>query len=165
MSPTPLPRRPLAVIDIDGVVADVRHRLHHVERSPKDWDAFFAAARHDPPLRAGVNRVRELAVEHDLVFLTGRPERCRRDTVVWLDAQGIGGHPLHMRRSGDRRPARHTKRHELDRLARRAAVALVIDDDPSVCAELRAAGYTVEQADWMARPDSLHVAQEREGRT
>ena len=36
--------RPLAIVDIDGVVADVRHRLHHLDRRPKNWSAFFAAA-------------------------------------------------------------------------------------------------------------------------
>jgi hypothetical protein len=27
-------QRPLAVVDIDGVLADVRHRLHHVKNRP-----------------------------------------------------------------------------------------------------------------------------------
>ena len=36
--------RPLAIVDIDGVVADVRHRLVHVQSRPKDWDAFFDAS-------------------------------------------------------------------------------------------------------------------------
>jgi thiamine monophosphate synthase len=70
-----------------------------------------------------------------------------------------------MRRGGDRRPARQTKASELDRLSRRAVIALVLDDDPAVCEALRAAGYQVEQADWMTRPAALDDAQEREGRT
>ena len=40
----------IAVFDIDGVLADVRHRLHHVERSPKNWDGFFAEMVDDAPL-------------------------------------------------------------------------------------------------------------------
>ena len=157
--------RSVAVIDIDGVVADVRHRLRHVEGRPKDWDAFFAAAVDDPPLEPGITRVQELSREHDLVFLTGRPERCRSDTVAWLTAHGLGGWPVRMRREGDRRPARATKVSELDRLSRSAVVALVVDDDPAVCAALRAAGYQVEQADWMTRSAALDEAQERDGRT
>ena len=46
--------RPLAVFDIDGVLADVSHRLPFVARRPKDWDAFFAAAVDDPPFAQGV---------------------------------------------------------------------------------------------------------------
>ena len=38
----------LAVFDIDGVLADVRHRVHLVDRRRhRDWDAFFAAAVSD----------------------------------------------------------------------------------------------------------------------
>jgi hypothetical protein len=157
--------RPIAVVDIDGVVADVRHRLHHVTGRRKDWGAFFAAARDDPPLPEGIARVRELMAEHDIVYVTGRPERCRRDTTAWLDAQRVGGRPLQMRRDTDRRPAKVMKLGVVRRLAESAPVAVVVDDDPEVCAVLRTAGYRVERADWMTRPAMLQVAQEVEGRT
>lgn len=159
------PERPLAVVDIDGVVADVRHRLHHLERRPKDWLRFFAAAPDDPPLAAGVERVRRLMVDHEVVYLTGRPERCRRATVDWLTEHDIGGPPLHMRRNSDRRPARQVKLGVLRRLAARAPIAIVLDDDPEVCAAVEAAGYPVEHARWMIQPPALRTAQEVEGRT
>jgi phosphoglycolate phosphatase-like HAD superfamily hydrolase len=158
-------QRPLAVVDIDGVVADVRHRLHFVDGSPRRWDAFFAAAKDDPPLAEGVRRVHGLLADHDVVYLTGRPERIRRATEKWLAEQGIGGLRVIMRRDSDRRPARQLKKSELAKLARSATVALMLDDDPAVCAELRAAGYPVEQATWMTRPAALDEAQERAGRT
>ncbi|MCA1822676.1 MAG: hypothetical protein ABR520_01265 [Mycobacteriales bacterium] len=156
---------PLAVVDIDGVVADVRHRLRYVESRPKQWDRFFAAAVDDQPLREGLAVVSRLADGHEVVFLTGRPERCRADTEAWLATHGLAGHRVVMRREGDRRPARQAKRDELRRLARGRTVAVVVDDDPEVCAELTADGWPVLVADWMPRPESLHVAQEREGRT
>jgi hypothetical protein len=156
---------PLAFVDIDGVVADVRHRLHHVERAPKDWGAFFAGAADDPPLAVGVDRVRALLADHEVVFLTGRPERLRRVTQQWLDRHGLGGPRLVMRPRGDYRPARQTKAEEIRRLARGRSVALVLDDDPEVCATLRAAGWPVEQASWVPHPKTLRDAQEREGRT
>lgn len=31
------------VFDIDGTLADLTHRLHHIQKQPKDWDAFFDA--------------------------------------------------------------------------------------------------------------------------
>ena len=55
--------RPLAVVDIDGVVADVRHRLHFIEGTPRQWDRFFAAADEDPPLPEGVALVTKLAAD------------------------------------------------------------------------------------------------------
>ena len=157
--------RPVAVIDIDGVVADVRHRLHLVERKPKQWDAFFAAAADDPPLAEGVELVRALAADHDVLWLTGRPERTRDATERWLAAQGLPTGPLRMRRERDFRPARVAKREELRRLRRDREVALVVDDDPAVIDLLRADGFRVHLADWLPHRRTLHDAQEADGRT
>jgi len=157
--------RPLAVIDIDGVVADVRHRLHLIQDRPKRWDAFFAAAAEDPPLPAGVDLVRELAADHDVVWLTGRPERTRAVTAAWLADHGLPAEPLLMRKDRDFRPARLAKREELHRLRRRGEIAVVVDDDPAVVDLLAAEGFPVRLADWLPHPRTLDKAQEREGRT
>ena len=157
--------RPLAVIDIDGVVADVRHRLHLIQDKPKQWPAFFAAAATDPPLPEGVALVHELAAEHDVVWLTGRPERNRRLTTTWLAAQGLPTEPLLMRKDRDFRPARLAKREELRRLRLDREVALMVDDDPEVIALLEADGVPVRLADWLPHSRTLHKAQEADGRT
>ena len=158
-------QRPLAIVDIDGVVADVRHRLRHLEGRRKDWDAFFAAAVDDPPHEEGLAIVERLAADHEIVFLTGRPERCRADTERWLEAHGIGGHPLHMRPEGTRRPAAQVKREVLDRVAAGREVAVVVDDDPDVLAAMAAAGRPTFHAAWGDRSTTLHQAQEVEGRS
>jgi hypothetical protein len=158
-----------AVVDIDGVIADVRHRLHHVQARPKDWDAFFAAAPDDAVLAPGLQRTRELAEACDLVYLTGRPERCRIDTRDWLARNDFPTGELIMRDDTDRRPARLFKVGQVRRLARRQGVHLVVDDDAAVVAALRDEGFTVEHAQWMPesapQQSSLFEAQEREGRT
>ncbi|MEU5836928.1 hypothetical protein ABZ820_25105 [Streptomyces diacarni] len=155
----------LAVFDLDGTLADVRHRLPHLRRRPRDWDAFFAAAVDDPPLAGGVALASEAAGDHRLAYVTGRPERCRADTVAWLDAQHLPPGPLLMRGAADRRPARVTKVELLRRLAREHTVAFVVDDDAQVCAAYERAGFAVLRADWMPGEDVLDNAQEREGRT
>jgi hypothetical protein len=161
--------RPLAVVDIDGVVADVRHRLHHLEGRRKDWDAFFAAAVDDPPHLEGVHLVHRLATDHDVLFLTGRPEHLRADTVDWLERHGLGGHRLAMRPANDRRPAAQVKLRRLRDEARRQPIGVVVDDDPKVVAAVKGAGYLVLHADWEARTDeeddTLLTAQEVEGKT
>ena len=158
--------QPFVVFDVDGVLADVRHRLHYVARRPKDWDAFFAAARYDPPLDEGIRLARSLVGESRIAYLTGRPERCRRDTEEWLRRHDLPLGELLMRPEGNRQPARHVKQRALARLARRGPVAAVVDDDPEVCAVLRAAGYQVQQATWMPEQSgALRSAQEHEGRT
>lgn len=153
------------VLDIDGVLADVRHRLHFVATKPKNWDAFFAAAPADPPLEVGVRFAREAASSHDIVYLTGRPERTRVDTLDWLRQHDLPDGELIMRREGDRRPAVLTKAQALRRLAKNHDVELVLDDDPVVVNALSQQGFAVRLADWMSRDEALSDAQEREGRT
>src|SRR5205085_9727727 len=155
-----------ATVDLDGVVADVRHRLHHIRQRPKDWDAFFAEAVDDAVLPEGRAVVDELAGRgYELVWLTGRPGRYRRDTLGWLRRHGLPAGRLYMRRDGDRRPARLTKLAILRDLSRDRRVAVAVDDDDEVVRTLREAGFPVMHAQWMTEEATLHDAQEAEGRT
>ncbi|MCX4766862.1 hypothetical protein OG562_39035 [Streptomyces sp. NBC_01275] len=157
--------RPIAVFDLDNTLADTAHRQRFLERRPRDWDAFFAAAPHDPPIPQGVALALEHAEECDVVYLTGRPERCRRDTLAWLAAQGLPDGRVHMRRNDDRRPARRTKLEILRRLARDREVRVLVDDDTLVCDDAERAGFSVVRARWTATSEALKEAQGREGRT
>jgi hypothetical protein len=155
----------LAVVDIDGVLADVRHRLHHVRSRPKDWDAFFAAAPEDPLLGEGRETVTKLAEVFDVVYLSGRPERCRDDTLAWLRHHELPDGPVLLRRAGDHRPARLVKVETLDQLSADRRIAVLVDDDPLVLEAARDAGYDVLPADWMPADETLREAQEVEGET
>ncbi|MEU3841223.1 hypothetical protein AB0E88_14470 [Streptomyces sp. NPDC028635] len=158
-------RRPLAVFDLDNTLADTAHRQRFLERRPKDWDGFFAAAPEDPPLAEGVALAVECAKECEVVYLTGRPERCRADTLDWLAEHGLPEGRVHMRRDDDRRPARRTKLETLRRLARSREIRVLVDDDELVCDDAEREGFTVLRARWAAPSTELKVAQEREGRT
>lgn len=158
--------QPYAVIDIDGVLADVRHRLHYLETKPKDWGGFFAGIPDDPALPEGRAVVDRLAVDHELIYLTGRPSATRTETQAWLDRHGFPRARLIMRSTRDRRPARQTKPALLrDLTADGRRVGVVVDDDPLVCDALEQGGWTVLRADWMTRPETLANAQENTGRT
>ena len=156
---------PLAVFDIDGVLADVRHRLRFVEGRPKDWDAFFNAAVDDPPLAQGVALAKESAQDCEVVYVTGRPERCRQDTLAWFARHGLPEGRLSMRGPRDRRPARVAKLELLRGLAADRVVAVVVDDDAQVCDAYERAGFRVLRAQWMSDEPTLAAAQEEEGRT
>ncbi|MEU9478923.1 hypothetical protein [Streptomyces sp. NPDC048191] len=157
--------RPLAVFDLDNTLADTAHRQHFLETRPKDWAAFFAAAPADPPLPEGIALAVESARECEVVYLTGRPERCRRDTSDWLAAHGLPEGRVHMRGNADRRPARFAKLEILRRLARDREIRVLVDDDELVCDDAERAGFTVVRARWAAKSAALEEAQEREGRT
>ena len=161
---------PLAVVDIDGVLADVRHRLHHLSGRRRDWDAFFAAAQDDAVLPEGRSEIERATAEGlALVYLTGRPERCRASTQTWLGRHGFPQAPLHMRPERDRRPARQFKVDVLRHLSTQASIDRVIDDDDAVVTAVREAGFPVVHARWMhsapRESDVLCEAQEDLGRT
>ena len=158
-------RSSFAVFDVDGVVADVRHRLHHLNRRPKDWGGFFASADRDPALEVGVELALEYAKEHVLVWLTGRPEYLRRVTSTWMATHGLPHERLLMRPHTDRRPARDYKAARLARLVEEAPIEVIVDDDPEVVSRLRRLGYPVRLAEWVPYAASLRDAQERQGRT
>ena len=153
------------VFDIDGVVADVRHRVHFVEQRPQDWGRFFAGAADDPLSEVGADWARKAAAEHDLVWLTGRPEWLRPVTARWLDRHDLPAGPLVMRGNGDYRPARDYKLAELRKLSAREQIVVFVDDDPMVVEAAAAAGFTASLADWLPRGRALAEAQEKAGRT
>lgn len=157
--------RPLAVFDIDGVLADVNHRVHHLERQPADWPSFFDAAQDDVPFPEGVTLSSEAAEDCDVAYLTGRPERCRAQTEQWLSTHGFPRGQLVMRSDGDHRPARKAKPPLLRALAHGRIVAIVVDDDDEVCDAYAQAGWNVLRARWASRSDALVRTQENDGRT
>jgi hypothetical protein len=154
----------ISVYDIDGVVADVRHRLHHLDRRPKDWGGFFRNADKDEPLPEGIAMVSQSEAEHDIVWLTGRPDWMRGVTANWLARQGLPAGELLMRKQADFRPARVLKVSALRRLAPRGVVSFV-DDDPDVVDAATAAGFPATLAAWVPRSPALADAQEQAGRT
>lgn len=156
--------RAIAVIDIDGVLADVRHRLHYLE-GRKDLGGFFRAAPKDPLLEVGHDTVTKLAEVYEIVYLSGRPEFCRRDTERWFAKHRLPPGELLLRPQRDMRPARMFKVEQLRRLQRRAPVAVLVDDDQQVCDAAREAGFDVLPATWMGEAALLIEAQEEEGRT
>ena len=101
-------------------LSDTSQRIHFLKRKPKDWDSFFADAKDDAVLDEGLAVATTLAADHEIVYLTGRPERLRRDTVKWLKDNGFPEGSCLMRRNNDRRAVAVMK---LDRLRTLAAGA------------------------------------------
>ncbi|TCN31085.1 putative acid phosphatase of HAD superfamily subfamily IIIB [Kribbella orskensis] len=161
-------QRPYAVLDIDATLSDTSQRVHFLQKRPKDWGSFFAHAKDDAVLDEGLAVATTLAADHDIVYLSGRPERLRRDTVKWLEDNGFPEGKLLMRGNNDRRPSAVMKLARLRTLAQERRIAVLVDDDVKVCDAAEKAGYTVMRADWGLDAETqptLFEAQESEGRT
>ncbi len=125
--------RKMVIVDMDGTLADVTHRLHHIRgHGKKDWPRFFEAMDADPPNEVVAAWVRNLAPDYDVVIVSGRPEDYGDRTIAWLRRYRIPVVHILMRRSGDRRPDHIVKQEILDTLPKEA-IAFVIDDRNSVC--------------------------------
>lgn len=96
--------KPCYIFDIDGTLADCSHRLHHIQKEPKDWTAFFAACSKDKPIKAIVELATVLLCsDEEVVFVSGRSDECRSATEQWLSYYVWADAPLYMRKAGDHR--------------------------------------------------------------
>jgi uncharacterized HAD superfamily protein len=93
------------IVDIDGTISDCRHRMHHILKDKKDWDAFHAEIHLDQPIQPVASIVRSLQPLSFIIICTGRPVEYRKQTLEWLDKHKIRANELFMRCTGDYRPA------------------------------------------------------------
>ena len=91
----------IAIIDIDGTIADLSHRLHYIQSTPKEWDAFFDAMGDDAPIPGTRFLVWALSSYYTIIYLTGRPNSHRMQTVKWLVKNEFPEGDLVMRKTGD----------------------------------------------------------------
>lgn len=141
---------PAVIVDVDGTLSDLRHRLSHVSGAKRDWDQFFALAHLDTAIEPVRTVVRALYAADDeaprIILCSGRPERLRHVTEKWLNDRSIGFDSLYMRADGDTRQDAVVKRELLDRiLADGFEPFLAIDDRPSIVEVWRSAGICTLQ--------------------
>ena len=90
------------LVDIDGTVADISHRVFHIKKQPKDWDSFFDAAVNDRAIEHMRILLKSLTLP--LIYVSGRPEKYKIPTLNWLDLANFPmGYDIYMRPDGDRR--------------------------------------------------------------
>ena len=139
------------IFDIDGTLADLTHRLHLVGNGKRQWGMFFKGIPDDTPIKPIVDLASALirSNEKAILFVTGRPERTRMDTVTWLLKHGLEVEfktCLFMRKDGDGREDHIVKREILNDI-RNAGFepVLVFDDRQSVVDMWRRQGIRVAQ--------------------
>lgn len=139
--------------DLDGTLADVRHRLHLIRQTPPDWRGFFDATRHDLPHPEALRLNRILSRTLVPVIVTGRPEDNRQITVDWLHRHEVCWHLMLMRPDGEERPDYVVKVEQALSLRERFGLnpVMAFEDRPRVVEAMRDAGiYTLaaDGAEW-----------------
>ena len=135
----------IVIFDIDGTLADVSERLHHIKKKPKDWDAFFKEIPQDKAIRSMVRLCNILYESGIKIFLcTGRREKDRVETVKWLAQQGVNYHELILRPDGDRRSDILVKREMLSGIDR-SKILFVVEDRSGVVEMWRSEGLVCLQ--------------------
>lgn len=134
----------IILVDIDGTLADISHRRHHIEGKRKRWRKFFQAMNRDLPIAEVAAKVRRLSQDHTIILVSGRPEDYRDLTEQWLKKYRIPYRELYMRKTGDYRSDTVVKQEILDSHLNKEDIELVLDDRPSVIRMWRENGLEVE---------------------
>ena len=143
------------ICDLDGTLADLTHRLHHVKGEKKNWDAFHAECVNDKPhedviqillqlerVDCGCYNPQDCGCEprnNNVYILSGRNEVVRDETVCWLEKHValhgayVGGFHynsnLVMRKANDHRPDTEVKRDMVRELGLTPDNTLCVFDD------------------------------------
>src|SRR5580693_706300 len=126
----------IVIFDIDGTLADLRHRLHYVKNGGRNWDEFFASVGEDRPIWPMIELFHALASEYRIIIVSGRNETIREATEKWLWEHNITAYAgLYMRPKGDHRQDYIVKKEILAIIRKdfpHAEISFVVDDRPSV---------------------------------
>lgn len=161
-------REAAIIVDVDGTIADLTHRLHHVQGGSRNWEAFFGLMHLDEPIQPIIDLANTVfhSGKCKVLHVSGRPDSHRRMTSDWFAKHGVRTHGLYMRKVGDYRQDAIIKLEILAQLiAEGYDIQLAIDDRPQVIAAWRSRGILTlackpEDADLVAQPTrspTLHI--------
>jgi phosphoglycolate phosphatase-like HAD superfamily hydrolase len=135
----------IVIFDIDGTLADVSERIHHVRNKPKNWKAFFQGMAQDKAIHSMVRLCNVLyASGIQIILCSGRSEEHRDETVKWLAEKGVNYHDLLLRRDNDRRSDTEIKRELLAALDK-SKILFVVEDRSRVVEMWRSEGLVCLQ--------------------
>ena len=145
----------MIIFDLDGTLADIRHRLHYIQEPDHlpheneawkpDWEAFFEACDRDRPISTTLALYRTL---HDsgakIYIFSGRSDQVRHKTRMWLSQNRIKYELLFMRRQGDHQPD-HKLKKSWAHLVGVNQIHYVCDDRSRIVKMWRSLGITCYQ--------------------
>lgn len=138
------------LVDIDGTLADLSHRLHFIQKEPADWDGFFADCEADKPIREVIETTNVFERSgYTVLLVSGRSDAIRDKTVSWLKKNGVLFTQLYMRKAGDHRQDNIVKKELLEQIVKdgwkKSRIKGVFEDRKQVVDMYRAEGLRVFQ--------------------
>ena len=82
------------VFDLDGTLANDEDRVHHIRKSPKDWDSYFKECYDDSAHHETFEILKTLVSYHHQVEIwsgrtAGEKYEIRGLTLAWLSKNGV----------------------------------------------------------------------------
>ena len=138
------------IVDLDGTLADVSHRVHHVQKEVKNKKAFNSLLGQDGLNHWCFELVESMRARgYKIVFMTGRPEKYWDETVDWLERKNIVYDELYMRPLRASVPDALVKKNiYYESIANRMEIIFVVEDRLSVVRMWREIGLVCLQCDW-----------------
>ncbi len=138
------------LFDIDGTLADIKHRRSFLDQDKPDWKSFNAAMGDDAPNTAIIEFYETLwnIAKYELILISGRSEEHRKLTEQWLIWNKIPFSTIKMRSHNDFR-ADHIIKEEILKslLSEGKDILFVVDDRQQVVDMWRRNGITCLQCD------------------
>jgi hypothetical protein len=140
-------RQHIVIFALDGTLAVIEHRVHHITGEKPDWTAFYAACGADLPNSPIMTVYRALASQgYALWMVSGRSDEVIEQTTAWLQQHVGDFHTLLMRQAGDPTPDnRLTRSWVEDGTMPQDRVLVVFEERASVVNMWRELGLTCLQ--------------------
>lgn len=135
MDTQPAVKKDTIVVDLDGTLAEISHRLHFIsDKKHANWDKFFKECMNDTPNEWCLNLV--LAMKragYNIVIVSARSKLVLNETRAWLDKIGLPGIELNMvREINEYTPDPILKLKWLNQFDK-SRILFVLDDRDRVC--------------------------------
>lgn len=112
----------IIICDIDWTIADPSHRIHLIKQ--KKHKEFYDACVNDRP----IHQVLDIIKDMDVIFVSGRPDTHEKQTIQWLEDNGIRCPIVLMRNGWDHRDDYIIKEEIYERCLKHMDITCVFDD-------------------------------------
>jgi hypothetical protein len=90
----------LVIVDMDGTVSNHHHRASQLDIG---FDEYNSLLHLDDPIHGVCEIVRKMSTTHLIIFITGRPNKYRAETIDWMRRNDVPHDELYMRPDDDMR--------------------------------------------------------------